>query len=398
MNDQAFLDAILAAPDDDAPRLVYADWLDEHDQAERAEFIRVQCDLARRPKYDPGRPESENRARALLHRHGAEWAKPVAAITKDYEFRRGFVAGVSIGARKFLTHGDQLFRLAPVRHVRFIRLGSSNVKAADLIAFPHLSRIRSLVLTGSLADKELRALLTAPALKPLTGLSLEGHFPTDALDPILEGRLPYLERLDLNAQGVTVLTGSHAEALADSKWVKNLKYLDLSWHGLNVGGVQALAGSKRLKGLTRLGLRFTGAGLGGTQALAESSTLTRLSVLDLRNNRLTDKAVQALASSRKLPALTDLYLGSNAFGPEAVRALAAWPGLARLRALHLYGNKIGDEGALALAESPHAANLWYLDLTETGLTERGHRALAASPYLKTANLAGLPFWPKDDEW
>jgi len=47
MSDAALLAAIRAAPGDDAPRLVYADWLDEHGQPERAEFIRVQCQLAR---------------------------------------------------------------------------------------------------------------------------------------------------------------------------------------------------------------------------------------------------------------------------------------------------------------------------------------------------------------
>src|SRR5205823_3346972 len=34
---------IADAPDDDAPRLVYADWLDEHGQPERAEFVRLVC-------------------------------------------------------------------------------------------------------------------------------------------------------------------------------------------------------------------------------------------------------------------------------------------------------------------------------------------------------------------
>ena len=40
-----FLAAIKAAPDDDAPRLELADWLEEDGQPERAEFIRVQCRL-----------------------------------------------------------------------------------------------------------------------------------------------------------------------------------------------------------------------------------------------------------------------------------------------------------------------------------------------------------------
>jgi uncharacterized protein (TIGR02996 family) len=42
-----FLRAIVAAPDDDLPRLIFADWLDEYGEGERAEFIRVQCELAR---------------------------------------------------------------------------------------------------------------------------------------------------------------------------------------------------------------------------------------------------------------------------------------------------------------------------------------------------------------
>ena len=43
----AFLRAICERPADDAPRLVYADWLDDHGEGERAEFIRVQAELAR---------------------------------------------------------------------------------------------------------------------------------------------------------------------------------------------------------------------------------------------------------------------------------------------------------------------------------------------------------------
>src|SRR5687768_16114221 len=50
MEHAGFLADIVAHPDEDAPRLIYADWLDEHGGrggAARAEFIRVQCELAR---------------------------------------------------------------------------------------------------------------------------------------------------------------------------------------------------------------------------------------------------------------------------------------------------------------------------------------------------------------
>ncbi len=45
MDDKPFLKAICEYPDDDAPRLVYADWLEERGEADRAEFIRVQCEM-----------------------------------------------------------------------------------------------------------------------------------------------------------------------------------------------------------------------------------------------------------------------------------------------------------------------------------------------------------------
>src|SRR5262245_4046089 len=39
---EAFIEAIAAHPDEDTPRLVFADWLQENGEADRAEFIRFQ--------------------------------------------------------------------------------------------------------------------------------------------------------------------------------------------------------------------------------------------------------------------------------------------------------------------------------------------------------------------
>jgi uncharacterized protein (TIGR02996 family) len=48
MNDgELLLRSICEAPDEDTPRLMYADWLDENGQPERAAFIRVQVQLAK---------------------------------------------------------------------------------------------------------------------------------------------------------------------------------------------------------------------------------------------------------------------------------------------------------------------------------------------------------------
>ena len=44
----ALLDAIFDAPDDDTPRLVYADWLQEHGHEDYAQFIQLRL-VQRRP-------------------------------------------------------------------------------------------------------------------------------------------------------------------------------------------------------------------------------------------------------------------------------------------------------------------------------------------------------------
>lgn len=115
MTDAAFLAAIIADPDADAPRLVYPDWLDEHGHTDRAEFIRVQCELARTSDEDGRYSELQAREYRLLGRHFPEWAGPFGRV----RFRRGFVEAVRGSARTFLECADELFAKNPVRDVGF---------------------------------------------------------------------------------------------------------------------------------------------------------------------------------------------------------------------------------------------------------------------------------------
>src|SRR4051812_45648719 len=115
-----FLQAIVEAPDDDAPRLIYADWLEDQGGdagAGRAEFIRLQCARARLPAWDPTARELAWRERALLAEHERAWVGPVRDLARRWSFRRGFVEEVTLSAGVLLRRGAELFRLAPVRHV-----------------------------------------------------------------------------------------------------------------------------------------------------------------------------------------------------------------------------------------------------------------------------------------
>src|SRR4051812_24308887 len=104
MEEAALLAAIAAHPEEDTPRLAYADWLDEHagdlpDPAAariRAEFIRVQCEI--NTLKDLERKEHNRyielyrRQDAILTRHRRELLGPLGDELgyRDVVFDRGF--------------------------------------------------------------------------------------------------------------------------------------------------------------------------------------------------------------------------------------------------------------------------------------------------------------------
>jgi len=103
----ALLAAIRTAPYDDAPRLIYADWLDENGQPERAEFIRIQCQLARVDDSALRRRETE-----LLAAHHDAFASPLAAPHMRFRFRRGFIVAfghTGVFASRLLRDGAAVF-------------------------------------------------------------------------------------------------------------------------------------------------------------------------------------------------------------------------------------------------------------------------------------------------
>src|SRR6476620_2136381 len=93
------LEAVRDAPEDDLPRLAYADWLDEHDQQPRAAFIRAQIQRTRLPADDDRQSELQAAERRLLIEHGLDWLPSEVPIT-SVRFRRGFVEEVSGTARQ----------------------------------------------------------------------------------------------------------------------------------------------------------------------------------------------------------------------------------------------------------------------------------------------------------
>src|SRR5262245_62140912 len=107
LDDPAFIRMIAAAPDDDAPRLVYADYLDETREpakAARAEFIRVQVERARLVPDTPRWTELWHRDTALLD-WAQQWREELPKL-EGVQFG-GFVRGF---IHRVIAHGDTFAR------------------------------------------------------------------------------------------------------------------------------------------------------------------------------------------------------------------------------------------------------------------------------------------------
>jgi uncharacterized protein (TIGR02996 family) len=171
---EPFLRAICANPDDDIPRLVYADWLDENGDPERAEFIRCQIAHAR------GRAgkSAYRRAEHLLKLYKPAWRAELPALKSvDWsDFSRGFISTVSL--RHDPAFGDLCDRVlaaAPIQRMKLIHCRPHMLAA--LARGSRLRWIKSLdAPTGWADDDALESLAACPDTNELEELVLSCEY------------------------------------------------------------------------------------------------------------------------------------------------------------------------------------------------------------------------------
>jgi uncharacterized protein (TIGR02996 family) len=228
----ALLDAIFDHPDDDTPRLVYADWLQEHGQEDYAQFIRlsIRADGGSKPPEERKRLRSERKPfwrRVEAVRHDAFRHIPVS----PHDYERGLCNAVVVHGDAFLrtvaswwpaltpreltVYGTRGFRgieaevvaaigqhLPWVRKLRCFSRPGMDVHDIDEYCFPPLSglvfgalaapgflpRLRSLHVTIAWADlPTLRAFAGSELVAQLEALYVEVRFPgTDNYEHIIE--------------------------------------------------------------------------------------------------------------------------------------------------------------------------------------------------------------------
>jgi uncharacterized protein (TIGR02996 family) len=170
----AFLADIAAHPDDDTPRLIFADWLQDNGQPERAELIRLQCRLdPDRDNFDkltlnPLREQIET-LNGPLKETESNWLiqlgelPPHEYLGWHVRWRRGFVDELQLPASWIVQYGEHLRQHYPLlRKLTLFRLNGWGQRLAES---PHLEGIRELEFPCWYGDEDAMAIAASPYLR-----------------------------------------------------------------------------------------------------------------------------------------------------------------------------------------------------------------------------------------
>ncbi len=375
-DDEALLAAITANADEDTPRLMYADWLDENrpdprpsparGPNARAEFIRVQCRLAEmtpdHPEYTDLRDRHQDLA-TWLEAHAKEKRALPGGLLSDSdsyaEYERGFASKAMTNYRddrrnaaaRLTAALQKVVETTPVRTLHIDNLRVAQV--AEFLRRPVVDQLRALAVSVFDNDTDdvrqlATALADAPHVRNLRELRL---FPA--------------------------LTDAAAEALAGAKSFDGLRALNLDLSTASPDAIRALGRAAWFRNLHKLKLD-TQLSDEMLTALAKLPPFPNLRGLDLADNSFTAAGIERLALSKAFPNLVELNLDRTNFGPAGAvdLARAKW----KLAELHVRVCGLKNEGMVALAGSPLLAGVKIADFATNGIGAKGMKALAESPH------------------
>ena len=364
-----FLRAICEDPDDDAHRLIYADWLDDHGDADRAEFIRLQCALALLDDEDEA---MTTREAELWQQHGETWRAELPVLPKvnwGNTFRRGFVDAVSIPNYKaWRNQGLAMLATTPLELVSIHRVTPNTVRR--LARSPGIDRVRGLEFPiGQCWDDDLEVLGESCRLRAFCYGS--------------------------QSSAATInLEQNSGHVIGTSPGFRGLRWLFLANTRLGDGGVARLTSAPNLAGLERLWLSRCDLTAVGVGALTGQASWSRLRSLSLCSNyAIQDEGARKVSSCPGLSALRTLRLSDCGIGSAGATAIARSMFLTNLRLLDLDRCPIGSDGLHALMTSSNMCNLRILNLASTNINGEDLIALLRSPLgtnLRELDVSGIP--------
>ncbi|MCA9070661.1 MAG: hypothetical protein KDA84_17140, partial [Planctomycetaceae bacterium] len=264
---------------------------------DRAEFIRIQCELVHLPENAPHRPALLKREKALLKKYAKQWAKPFRDFIQLWTFHRGFLESAVVTTKgmgdQFVPRFQQLIDATPLRGIAIDQeFGEPKVL---LPAAPLMTGLREFgIWRGHLYKdgKEYRKLFHSPHLSGLTTLDLVGlldssWFRPRTLSAILKS--PVLSNL------TTLLVSDYRNELHSTV-------------------LSAIAKSPSLTNLKHLGIRITSFDQTRIRAFSRAPFAQNLETLELQYCDLDQDAWRELLSDKAFPNLKHLFLSGARIG------------------------------------------------------------------------------------
>ncbi len=348
----ALLAAIIENPEENTPRLMFADWLQENGGAAQGEFIRLQVEAVQAEPFSPQAREHEAAAQKLLDRHVNVWTDHISEHVNGQRFARGFVEHVDVNAATFARDAAKLFAAEPIRSVLVERF-LDTTPPTPLDAFfnlPQMTRVTRLDFSKLRLqpDDFVPFTFAWPRFSALTDLSLRNTaVSVPWLGKLLTGQeLPALAGLDL-------ADDAHLGPLLATELPRashrRLTRLDLSYIVFKSDQIQKVLASRCLRAMEELRFAWSkSAGAGPLTYLNMGWTLPwdYLRVLDIEGQGIGDEGVR-----------------------ESVAALCRRKNFAPLRWLGLANTGLRGDAVSALVNSDATRlKLYYLDVRNNGLT------------------------------
>jgi uncharacterized protein (TIGR02996 family) len=348
--------AIHANPDDDGPRLVYADLLAERNDP-RGEFIHLQLE-------NSDDDERDLREKLLLTRFGDTWAREAGVGGgADVGWRRGFPYAL-IGTPSAIMSCRGVIQREPITELSIHNIAGNAGGMTHVAQWPELAQIRWLRLEGAGWN------FTAPQLNPL--------WASDELEQ--------LETLEIVGN---LVDNDNAARLTDASWFPQLQRLALS--RVHLASEITARMVERLPKLRALDIR--NCRLGPDVAARIARLTSPLRHLWIDGCAINAAGANTLFNSRIMRSIEKLAIGSDQL--QATVEQLASIGPRNLKTLNLFSDHLGPADAIAIATGPFDT-LVELSLATNSIGSAGAEALAASSTLSglatlyvTANLIGV---------
>ncbi len=374
----ALLAAIGSQPDEDMPRLMFADYLEESGEPARAAFIRAQCELARTPTWEPFAVQCRWRTCAVAS--GQAFMPSLPRLDGTYlrwgeePFRRGF--GWELLIRNVLLWAElaePVLAQEPAGKIHFWQGMLDDWRRVAASGF--VKQFRELIFHLN-PSEPLLALRDRPEARGITDIHFHrasGAGMPEVLEDLLASPMGH------GVRGLHFHTGyeSTRELIGAMRQGGPFQRLSFSVMGISGDHLRNLFENLDSSALAELSFRNEPLGDAGLMVLASELPASTLS-LALEGVGVRAAGLEMLARSERVENLRRLNLSYNALPPRELRILSLSRRLAGLRSVVLAKCNIGDKGVRHLTRAKFWHELVELDLRQNPISAAGVKHLLAA--------------------